>query len=91
MFMIKIIGVEVLKLKTAVMVVYKILPPMNVIGQKAVDHLDTDLWFRFVQGMFAELGPTAADGLYTHMWQVWAYLGVVLILGWLSFFRRQFA
>jgi len=90
MFMIKILGVEVLKLKTAVMVVYKILPPMNVIGIKAVDYLETDLWFRFVQGMFSELGPTAADGLYTEMWQVWTYLAGVLILGWLSFFRRQF-
>ena len=90
MFMLKLLGIELLKLEWPVRIIYKILPPMNVIGQQATDHLETDMWFRFVYGMFEDLGPTAADGLYTQMWQVWAYLGVILVLSWLSFFRRQF-
>jgi hypothetical protein len=91
LFMIKMLGVEVLKMNWTVMAIYKILPPMNVIGQKAVEHLESDSWSRFVTGVFAQLAPSAADGLYTEMWHVYAYLAVVLFLGWLSFFRRQFS
>lgn len=90
LFMIKILGVEVLKMTWPVRVIYKILPPMNVIGQNATDHLETDTWSRFVFGMFEQLAPSAEDGLYTEMWQVYVYFAVVLIIGWLSFFRRQF-
>ncbi|MCK4719720.1 ABC transporter permease subunit [bacterium] len=90
LFMIKLLGVEVLKMKVPVLVIYKILPPMNVIGQHATNNLETDAWFRMVQWFLEGMGPTAADGLYTEMWHVGAYFAIVFILGWLSFFRRQF-
>ena len=90
LLMIKLLGVEVLKMKWSVMAIYKILPPMNVIGQHATNHLESDTWSRFLQAMFEQMAPSAADGLYTEMWHVWVYMAIILILGWLSFFRRQF-
>jgi ABC-type transport system involved in multi-copper enzyme maturation permease subunit len=90
MILIKLLGIEVLKLKWPVWFLYKILPPMNVIGEAAVEHLQSDLWLRYARGMFEGIGPVAADGIYSEMWHVWVYLGVVLIVGWLSFFRREF-
>jgi ABC-type transport system involved in multi-copper enzyme maturation permease subunit len=89
--MIKVLGIETLKMKVPVLVIYKILPTMNVIGQHATNNLETDAWFRMVQWFLEGMGPTAADGLYTEMWHVGAYFAIVFILGWLSFFRRQFA
>jgi ABC-type transport system involved in multi-copper enzyme maturation permease subunit len=91
LFMIKMLGISVLKMKWPVFIIYKILPPMNVIGQVATDHLQTDTWSRFVQGMFEQMAPSAADGLYTQMWHVYVYLAVILVIGWLSFSRRQFS
>jgi len=90
MTMIKIIGVEVLKMQWPVRMLYKILPPLNVIGQHATDKLADDVWFRFARMAFMEFGPTVEDGLYTEMWHVFVYLGIVLTLGLLSFFRKQF-
>jgi len=81
--------IEVLKLNKVAYVVYRILPPLNVIGQNAIAHLHKDLYMRMllmtVQGNLPD-----KIGLYTHMWEVWVYFGVVVILGWLSLFRRQF-
>jgi hypothetical protein len=88
--MIKLLGVEVLKLDWLVRGLFKILPPLNVIGQQATEYLESDLWFSLARGMFEELSPTAADGLYSELWHVGAYFGIVLIASWLSFFRRQF-
>jgi len=88
---IKLLGKEVLKLDLGVYVLYRILPPLNVIGQKAVEHIQTDAWFNFAKAFFEGMLPAAEDGIYTEMWQVWAYLGVVVLVGWLSFFRRQFS
>ncbi|MCX6645923.1 MAG: ABC transporter permease subunit, partial [bacterium] len=91
LFLIKMLGIGVLKMQWPVLIIYKILPPMNVIGQVATDHLQTDTWSRFIQGMFEKMAPSAADGLYTQMWHVYVYFAVILIIGWLSFFRRQFS
>ncbi|MCX6645244.1 MAG: ABC transporter permease subunit [bacterium] len=88
---IQLLGVQVLKMKWPVLIIYKILPPMNVIGQQAIEHLQTDTWSRFVKEFFGQMAPSAADGVYTQMWHVYVYFAVILIIGWLSFFRRQFS
>jgi len=90
MILIKLLGIEILKLKWPVWFLYKILPPMNVIGEAAAEHLESDLWLRYARSMFEGIGPKVADGIYSEMWHVWVYLAIVLILGWLSFFRREF-
>ena len=91
LLVIKAVGVELLKLKWAVWVVFKMLPPLNVIGEYATNHLQKDINFRMLDEVFESILPTPADGLYTELWQVAAYLAVVVVLGYLSFFRRQFA
>jgi len=88
--MLKWLGIEVLKLDWLVNGLFKILPPFNVIGKYATEFLATDLWFNMAKGMFEGYGPSPEDGLYSEIWQVGVYLGVVLIASWLSFFRRQF-
>jgi len=88
-FMIHFLGTQLLKLDKAVMVLYKILPPLNVIGEKATSYLSKDLYMRLILQQFEAQLPKAS-GLYTEMWQVWVYFGVVLFLGWLSIARRQF-
>jgi ABC-type transport system involved in multi-copper enzyme maturation permease subunit len=83
------LGVEVLRLDKAVSVYFKILPPFNVIGWTATSYLEKDFSLRVIRQTFAEMMPEKI-GLYTHFWQVWAYLGIVIILGYLSLVRRQF-
>jgi ABC-type transport system involved in multi-copper enzyme maturation permease subunit len=83
------LGVEILRLKTAVHILFKILPPLNVIGTEATSFLQRDMSLRMAREMFEQV-MSGDTGLYTQMWQVWVYFGVVVILGWLSLFRRQF-
>jgi len=91
LWMLKWIGVELLKFDLAVKIIIRALPPMSVIGQTATENIDSQLWTNMVKGIGNDsLLPGPADGLYTEMWQVFAYLGIVLLAGWLSFFRRQF-
>jgi ABC-type transport system involved in multi-copper enzyme maturation permease subunit len=87
--MIKLLGIEVLKLDKVVYVIHRILPPLNVIGMEATAHLHKDLNFRVMQEMFESQLPDS-PGLYTTMTHVWIYFAVVVILGYLSLFRRQF-
>ncbi len=86
----KMIGVSMLKLKLPVWVLFKVQPPLNVIGHHATDHFQKDVHLAMLESFFRDMAPSVQDGLYSEMWQVWAYLGVVILLGWLSFFRRQF-
>lgn len=84
------LGVVVLNLKTLVYIIFKILPPLNVIGEKAALYIDQGLYIKFMQQMYNSMLPVSS-GLYLEMWQVYAYLGVAIFLGWLSIFRRQFS
>ncbi len=90
LFMIKMIGVNLLKMELPVKIIFRCLPPMSVIGQTATEYLDARIWFRMMEAMTEGMWPGPEDGLYTEMWHVFAYLGVVLLAGWLSFFRKQF-
>lgn len=90
LLVIKVVGVELLKLKWAVWVAYKMLPPLNVVGKYATDHLQKDINFRMIEEVFETILPKAADGIYTELWHVWVYLAVAVLLGYISFFRRQF-
>jgi ABC-type transport system involved in multi-copper enzyme maturation permease subunit len=91
LFMTKNIGVNVLKLKVPVYYLFKLQPPLNVIGEYATDHFQKDIHLEWVQSMFSNMTPLPEDGLYSMMWHVWVYFGVVILLGLLSFFRRQFS
>jgi len=88
--MLKLIGIELLKFNLAIKIIIRALPPMSVIGQQATEHLGQKLWYNMIKLMFDDMLPGPADGLYTEMWHVFAYLGAVLLIGWLLFFRRQF-
>lgn len=88
-FVIYMLGAEVLKLRGLVWVVFKLLPPLSVIGSMAGTFLEKDLKMRFIKAMFEEFVPESA-GLYTEPWHVAAYFAVVVFLGWLSLYRRQF-
>lgn len=90
MVMIKMIGLTLLKVKTAIWMLYKMLPPMNVIGQNATNEILSGLWKMFVSTMYEDLYPIRDDGIYTEMWQVYAYLAVILVIGWISFAKREF-
>ena len=88
-FIISWLGIEILKLDKVVFVLHRILPPLNVIGSEATTYLHTDLNMRLMMEVFESALPKD-PGLYTAMWQVWVYFAVIVILGWLSLFRRQF-
>lgn len=87
---IKLLGLQLLHLEKPVWFIYKILPPMNVIGMHATDHLYKGMYTKLLDMMFEEIAPKAVDGLYTELWHVWVYFGIVFTIGLLSFVRRQF-
>jgi len=91
LMLIKIIGAELLKLDFVVTILYKILPPLNVIMKQATDKIRPAIWETMLREMDMPFIPSAADGLYSEPWHVAVYLAVVLVLGYLSVFRREFS
>jgi len=93
LMIIKFIGTELIKQKWVTWAVYKILPPLYIVGQHATDHLHKDLYMNGIRTMINEQGlmPGSSDGLYSEPWHLAVYFGAVLILGYISFFRKQFS
>ena len=88
-FMVYVLGHDVLKLDKMVKVILRILLLLNVIGHQASSFLEKDLILRIGQAAFSQYIP-ANSGLYSEMWHVRVYFGIVIVLGWASMFRRQF-
>lgn len=73
-FMTDLLGIKVLKLDTAVLIIHKIFPPLNVIGDYASRFVEKDLSMRFVKEM-SDMVFQPTPG-YTRNFGMWGFISL---------------